>query len=151
MTILKTLVPMLVILLACLFETGCSTLESVSDTAPPVANNAPANGMYAVNIFPAFGEDTSFKGQIRGNMTVQNAMEESRALKSTRNSEIKLYRIAQGTGRTIKMPVEMQSNGRSVKFEHDYALHPGDRLVIRGNSDSGLGSILNHVLSRDSQ
>lgn len=150
MTILKSFVPMLLVLLVCLFETGCSTLDSVSDSAPPIANSL-ANGMYAVNVFPAYGEDISFKGQIRGNMTVQNALEESRSLKSTRNAEIKLYRIVQGSGRTVKMPVEMQSNGQSVKFEHDYALYPGDRLVIRGNASSGLGKILNQVLSRDSE
>ena len=150
MTILKSCVPMVVVILACLLETGCSTLDTASNSAPPITGeteNVAINGMYAVNVFPAFsGEPTSFKAKIRGNMTVQNALEESGAIKSARNAEIKLHRIVQGTGRIVKMPVEMQTNGSSVSFQHDYALHSGDRLVVRGKT-KGVGKILDGLFS----
>ena len=154
MTILKSCVPMIVVIFACLMGTGCSTLDTASNSAPPITgetSNVAVNGMYAVNVFPAFGEKaTSFKAKIRGNMTVQNALEESGAIKSARNAEIKLHRIVQGTGRIVKMPVEMQTNGRSVSFQHDYALHSGDRLVIRGKT-TGVAKLLDGLFSSGSE
>ncbi len=149
MTILKSVTPIVIVLLACIVQSGCSTLNTASNSSAPITSaEGPApNGRYAVNIFPAFGEERSFQGQIRGNMTVQNAIEESNAAKSLRNSEVKLYRVVQGSGRTLKMPVEMQKNNRSVKFEHDYALHPGDRLVIREKTISGFSNVLSELLS----
>jgi len=152
MTILKPVTPIVIVLLACIIQSGCSTLDTASRSAPIGANPADASGMYAVNVFPSFGgKEVSFKGQIRGNMTVQNALEESGAVKTARSSEIQLYRVVKGSGRTLKLPVELQSNGRTVKFEHDYALHPGDRLVVRGTTGSGVVKILEQIISPGSQ
>jgi len=151
MPTLKFVSPLFVVIAICLMQSGCSTLQPLSNSAPPVAGQAVA-GMYMVNVFPAFGgKETSFKGQIRGNMTVQNALEESGAMKMARKADIELFRVVQGSGRTLKMPVEFQKGTSLVKFEQDYALHPGDRLVIRGKAGSGMGKVLDSILSSASK
>lgn len=98
-------------------------------------------GMYLVDMVPFMGESISHKGQIRNNMTVQNALEESGALKKFRKMEVQLYRIVQGSGRTLNMPVEMQPGKKLVKFEQDYALHPGDRIVVKPGGGAGLEKV----------
>jgi hypothetical protein len=120
-------------------QTGCSTLNTFADanSAPPVAGQ-PANGMYMVDIVPMVGKQTSYKGQIRPNMTVQNALEESQALKRMRAAEINVFRIVKGSGKTLKLPVHLQPGKKIAKFEEDYALHSGDRIVVEAKGSSGM-------------
>lgn len=129
-------------------NSGCSTLGSmsISESVIPPAAEGEVNGMYMVDMVPLVGKKASHKGQIRGNMTVQNALDESGALKKMRNVKITVFRIVQGSGRTLKLPVKLQSAKRIVKFEQDYSLHPGDRIVVEARSALGLDQVLNSLM-----
>lgn len=128
-------------------QSGCMTIGPMAAQKTPVAEVAQqsANGMYKVDMLPLVGNGTSFQGQIRSNMTVQNALEESGALKSVRNANITVFRIVRGSGKTLKLPVNLQSRKKLVRFEEDYALHPGDRIVVKSGSATGLDKMIESV------
>lgn len=125
-------------------QSGCSTLTTLKkEPAPPLPEQA-ANGMYMVDFVPLVGKQTSFKGQIRNNMTVQDALEESEAFKQVRNAKVTVYRIVRGSGKALKLPVNLMRGKRQVKFEEDYALHPGDRIVVEAGGN-GLDKVIDNL------
>ena len=85
---------------------------------------------------PVDGEPKTFDGYLQndsatGPVTVQTALEESGAVGRYRNMEITMYRRVSESGRLLKLPVSYVPRSDSVKVEQDYALHPGDRIVIK--------------------
>lgn len=149
MAIYKLTLVMLGVVFMSVAQSGCSTLSTMANNkpVPPVAEEA-ANGMYMVDFVPFVGKSTSFKGQIRGNMTVQNALEESEAFKRVRNAKITIYRIVRGSGKPLKLPVSLMRGRRQVKFEEDYALHPGDRIVVETKGAAGLDQVLDNLMPK---
>ena len=129
-------------------QSGCSTLNTLASKPIPPMPEESANGMYMVDFVPFVGKSTSFKGQIRGNMTVQNALEESEAFKRVRNAKITIYRIVRGSGKPLKLPVTLMRGRRQVKFEEDYALHPGDRIVVETKGAAGLDQVLDNLMPK---
>lgn len=144
----KLVTALLILAVFAIMQSGCSTLDTLasSESVPPVSE--PGKGMYMVDMVPLAGKQTSFKGKIRSNMTVQNVLEESGALKKIRNPKITVYRIIRGKGKPLKLPVPMQSGKRIVKFENDYSIHPGDRIVVKSNS-GGLDNLMQSLLPQD--
>lgn len=132
-----------------LAQSGCSTLTNLKVEPPvtPVPEQA-ANGMFMVDFVPLVGKRTSFKGQIRNNMTVQDALEESEALKQIRNAKVTVFRIVRGSGKPLKLPVNLMRGKRQVKFEEDYALHPGDRIVVEARGANGLDKVIENLFPK---
>ena len=147
MTLSKSLFSTLGLLGLVFVLSGCSSLSMLPSgkmEVPPASEQENAQGMYLVDIHPSFAKKTSYKGQLRPGMTVQNALEESGAFGKVKGMEVDLYRIVEGKGRTLKMPVELQKGKRVVRFEQDYAVHPGDRIVVKAKS-SALDGVLNRL------
>ncbi len=146
----KLTLAIVVVAIAALTQSGCMTLKPMTTSKAIVAEDESqsANGMYKVDMVPLVGKRTSFQGQIRNNMTVQNALEESGALKKIRNAKITCYRIVQGTGRPLTLPVNLQSGKRLVRFEEDYSLHSGDRIVIEAKNSTGLDQVFESLFPK---
>ena len=72
---------------------------------------------------------------------VQQALEQTGALKRYRRAKIELYRqLPQGGGH--KLPIEYDRGNDKVPSESDYALHPNDRLVITEDTSTVLDDML---------
>jgi hypothetical protein len=72
---------------------------------------------------------------------VQQALEQTGALKRYRRAKIELYRqLPQGGGH--KLPIELDRGKRQVPTGSDYALHPNDRIVITEDTSTIVDDML---------
>lgn len=132
--------------LAALLSSGCASVPGFRDRpVDPETKYTSNSDMYAVDIHPAFGKATRWEGPILKGMTVQSALEASGALGKIRHAEVELFRPVPENGTVLKLPAELQPNKRMVKYEQDYAILPGDRIVVRPSQSS---NPLDQVLDR---
>lgn len=128
---------------------GCSTMfQNVSTANTPVDPAVQSAGSFFVEMRPAFGKPVVYEGQLDGPLTVQNALDRSGAIKKFRGMNIGLYRVVKENGRNLKLPVVYNFRSKSVAPEQDYALHPGDRILIDPKSNSPLDQVMDS-LNRD--
>lgn len=131
---------------------GCSSFNVAS--SKPVEANAPlSSDIYRVEMYFNHGEPKAYEGNLNSNptngpVTVQTALEVSGAVGRYRNMEVTLYRRVEESGKLLKLPIVFQPRTDSVKVEQDYALYPGDRIVIRPVT-SGLFALLTGGMSDD--
>jgi hypothetical protein len=116
-----------ILVLACSASLGCASLGSgVQTSTPPVAL-----GTYTVQtVGGMFGNKTK-NYPLHEGVTAQTVLEESGQLSTNRNFEIDILRKTNSDMGVVKMPVQFDAGKHRVKFETDYAIHPGDRVVIR--------------------
>lgn len=111
--------------------TGCAMTPGPADEAMP---ERPAGPMYKVIFGTSKGkEPVIFNGYIEGNPTVQDALKASGATKKFKHMRIDLARRLEN-GQVLKMPVNFNPNENRVIDEQNYALHPGDELLVRRES-----------------
>lgn len=123
------------------FLTGCTSLgqqanQDLTATVTPAADltanpQTSAEAKYAVEFH--YDEDRkqpeSMERPFSGTLHAQEALEQSGALKKFRRCEISLVRrLPNGMGHQI--PLEYDRVTRRVNPEFDYALLPGDRLLV---------------------
>jgi hypothetical protein len=116
-----------------ILHSGCSSfsgLNRVFDRSLDQATNN-SQGTYRVEMGNMFGSPSIYEGQIDGPITVQTALQKSGAVNRYRNMDISVLRIVEETGRPIKMVVDYQPSKKSVRPEQDYAILPGDRIIIQ--------------------
>ncbi len=126
---------------AVLFSSGCQSMTSFGNKSIPTEPLAKSAGQYQVVMMPTMGKPQTFTGNVTPSLTVQTALEESGALKKFRSMKIDIYRLVDDSGKTLKMACELQPGKRIVKFEQDYQILPGDRIVVTAES-SGIESLL---------
>ena len=127
---------------------GCSTLGSLNSANVPAAPAINEAGeLYLVEMQTPRGARTQFKGQIQKSpiTTIQTALEESGAVENFQDMEITVYRKVPGSGSSLKMPVEYKPANDAVDFRQDYALHHGDRIVIKPKSGGAMGQLLDSL------
>lgn len=110
-------------------SSGCSSMLTARKTDLPLEENGPKN-TYSIVVDSPYSRDDVKYGEIKKGMTVQQALEEQGLVNKHRTSEITIMRPVPEKGQVIKMACEFQPGKPLVKFEQDYALHPGDRVVI---------------------
>ena len=144
---LKSLACLAALPLMVLSLTGCQTLglpaNPKSIPAAPIQGQA-SKGQYRVEITGPFAKPRAELGSITNKTTVQTALESSNALAKFRGADITVLRKTED-GRGLKMPVQLQPNKKVVKFEQDYALHPGDRVIVTGKSMGVLDKFVTDV------
>ncbi len=77
---------------------------------------------------------------------VSDLLEQTGLLKKLDAVEATLFRHSSESIGGIKMEVTMSKNGRSVRPESDYALHPGDRLKVKKAPNPALQALVNAAL-----
>lgn len=123
------------LLAAVLFSSGCQSVTSFGNKSIPTEPLSKSSGQYQVVMMPTMGKPQTFTGNVTPNLTVQSALEESGALKKFRGMKIDIYRTVEDSGKTLKMACELQPGKRIVKFEQDYQILPGDRIVVAAESN----------------
>lgn len=112
-------------------QSGCSMVPTSKKSEMPLAGNkAEASGSYVIEVATPFAKPTVHKETLTKNQTVQNALESAGLLKRFRNMQVTVYRVVPESGHLLKMGCEFQPGKRMIKFEQDYGILPGDRIVI---------------------
>ena len=124
------------------FSSGLSGLDSQTLIAP--TEGSASKGQYRVEITGPFAKPRAEMGTITNKTTVQTALDASGALAKFRAADITVLRKTED-GRGLKMPVQLQPSKKIVKFEQDYALHPGDRVIVTGKNIGMLDLSLIHI------
>jgi len=76
-----------------------------------------------------------FAGDIDGPMTVQDALVAAGAPKKYRSMNVTLIREVEGSNRPLRMVCDYDAATRSVQIEQNYAIHPGDRILVEPEGD----------------
>lgn len=134
---------------------GCQSLDTelsmlFGDDPPPAAAQQPqpAAQPSGQKFYVEFREDGRKPTLLAMPLTdvtyVQQALEQSGAIKKFRRAKIELYRqLPQGGGH--KLPVEFDRNNRRVPPGSDYALHPDDRIVVTEDNSTVLDDMLDRL------
>lgn len=123
---------------------GCAALKPADKQDLPLGKspNQPTD-TYTVEFSDGFGGNRVFTGKIdESKPTVQSALEQSGAWRRYRSLEIDVIRKIPGKFQPLKMPVDCQPSKKAVKYEQDYALHGGDRILVSPKNNNPLAKIL---------
>jgi hypothetical protein len=127
---------------------GCSLFQEqvsprlTSEVLPgEAAGVAPQVDKFTVELRADSGKTAVVEQPISGELTVQQALEQSKALKRFKRMDIELYRPLPSGG-WHKMTLEFDRGSRTVPPEYDYAVLPGDRIVLIEDTSTFLDDIL---------
>lgn len=128
-------------------SSGCSMLPMAQDKSlPTMVDQKEASGFYEVQMKGKLGRISTARGAIDGPITVQTVLERSGAIEKFRAMEITLLRVVKDSGRGLKLPVEYEASKDAVRPEQDYAIHPGDQIMIEAKTGSAIDKIVDSVV-----
>jgi hypothetical protein len=138
------LLPTLATTLLAISFSGCAPLKPMSDSSvtPMAAESA---GSYRVEMQGGFGKKSVYSGQLTEPTTVQTAIEKSGAIKKFRNLDVSILRVVSETGQGLKMDVRFDPTEDAIVPEQDYAILPGDRIVVQPKSNNLMDKVLENV------
>ena len=135
----KTIYLAVSFLLFGILTTGCSTLTSLNGAKLPTAPVDSGQGQYQLSMKTEFGNPKVQRGVVDDSTTVQKVLEDSGAVSKFRSMEIEVLRKVPENGRTLRMQVSYDVKHKRVQPEQNYAIRPGDHVVVRPASSSPLG------------
>lgn len=139
MSLVRCTLPGWILLLAS--SVGCQSMIQSSDTT--VGQHV---DVIPVQIRPAHGAVKGVEIPHEPNMRLQDVIEKSRP--KFRNREAYIVRTSPKTGKDHKLDASFGSN-RRISLETDYAIQPGDRVVISQNTQSSFDRVMSDFLGRD--
>jgi hypothetical protein len=123
------------LLLAVIVQSGCTMIAmSKRNEMPLGGNNVDAPASFVIEVATPYAKPTIHKETLTKNLTVQGALESAGLLKRFRNMQVTVYRVVPENGQLLKMGCEFQPGKRLIKYEQDYGVLPGDRIVIEPKS-----------------
>lgn len=141
----KRTIPGLLLLLCLSGLTGCQTLLTApGEQAAPLVTE-PQNEV-TVEVRPTSGKPTAKKLVLQENMRLQDAVGATKT--KFRNKDVYIVRISPQTGQKHKLSATYNRVNRRVTMETDYAIQPGDRVVIAQDATSGLERVMRNFLGR---
>ncbi len=116
--------------------TGCQLMSGNGSFSGELPTGQDPNGqanasMVTVELYPFRGRMQRKKLPLNEMMSVQRALEQSGAIDRFRKMKFVVVRTDPKTGRQIKMGGDYQPERRHVAVSDDYALHPGDRVLVK--------------------
>jgi hypothetical protein len=139
--------PHCLLVLALLFGTtaGCQTVltpnQGASSDLPLSAENS-----ITVEVRPAYAKATLVQLPLAPDMRLQDAVDASKVRFGKR--EIYIVRESPRTGRNHKLSAGYDRANRRISMETDYALQPGDRVVIAQDTTTSLETVMQNMLGR---
>ncbi len=125
------------LLITCCGGVGCATVGSgLRSQQPPVETDT-----YGLKVQGGLMGDRTVNQPLREGMTVQEVLEAAGLVSRNRDYEIDILRKTNSGSGMVKMPIDYDPGKHRVKFETDYAIHPGDQVVIRPKSYSPMESV----------
>ena len=135
---------------------GCTTpggifpggLFQSAEVVPPTGPEAAAleaAGKFSVEIRPDGGRPQVTERPLTGQMHVQEGLEQTGAHRKFRRNHLELVRKLPNGG-AHRIPLEWDTSNRRVAVEFDYALLPGDRIVVSEDTTTILDDMLGKAL-----
>jgi len=119
------------LLLPWIFATGCSTLTGANGRqAPPLSPQATV----AVEIQPAGRKAQQKQIPVTQNMRLQDVVDASGARFGRKT--VYVLRTSPKTGQKHKMAADIDDRTRKISLATDYAVYPGDAVVIAEDSST---------------
>ncbi len=106
---------------------------------PAIDENTPTYKVIFAN--NAGSSPKVFTGRITDSMTVQDALAESGASDKYRGMLIDLARKVPEKDEILRLPVVYDSDARHVIDAQNYAIHPGDEILIRRDNPGALEAV----------
>lgn len=108
---------------------GCASVANFGSSGKRMDEVDPSR-RYQVEMANMVGQPVMFEGTIENNMTVQAALEKSGAIRRYRKMDVSILRTVEGTGQPLVLKVSYLPGKKMVSSEQDYALLPGDRVLV---------------------
>ncbi|MGI9518762.1 MAG: hypothetical protein ACR2NP_17015 [Pirellulaceae bacterium] len=127
---------------------GCATTPTnKAPLQPEMTAPAAAQGPGYKIIFANHlgGQPKIYQGRINPGMTVQDALEESGATKKYTGMLIDLARRVSDSGQVLKLPVNYDHEVSHVIDAQNYAIHPGDEILIRQNNPGPMDAMFRSI------
>lgn len=121
--------------------TGC---QSMMVTAPS-QTGATTNDKVVVQIRPANRKSKNVEITLTPDMRLQDVVNASKA--NFRNRTAYIVRTSPTTGQQHKLEASFGSN-RRISLETDYAIQPGDRVVVAQDTTSSFDKVMQSVMGR---
>jgi hypothetical protein len=129
---------MAMLALAACGSTGCAmfgpkpTTELTAEVKPNGVEDGKVEappGNFTVEVRPAKGKPIAKEQPLAGPLTVQEALEHTKANKKFNRFNLQLHRPLPD-GRVHSMILEYDRTVKHVDPEYDYSIQPGDRLIV---------------------
>ncbi len=101
--------------------------------------------MFTVEIKPESGSVQQFDRPLTGEVWLQDVVTQSGAPKRFRRMNIEVQRRS-ANGQWAKMKAEVDRRTKKITIETDYAIHPGDRIVIVQDTSTAIDDVLGPFL-----
>lgn len=131
-------------------STGCTALplgmvnQTDKTNMPPDQFNRPREE-FLVEMHRDFGSPKQYVGELSGDLTVEQVLHESGASNRYRGMQVDIFRKIDN-GQVLHLPVNYEGRSKTVLPEQNYAIHAGDRVVVRPKSGNPLEKVLEDVL-----
>ncbi len=119
-----------IVLLALSVSGGCSLLtpRSATEEMDRAANAPTYKVIFANNLG---GDPEIFTGRLTRPITVHEALVESGATQRYRSMLVDLARAVPEQNQVLKLPITWDTETDHVLEEQNYAVHPGDEILVR--------------------
>ena len=133
---------------------GCSTLQIDGSITGTTGNQQPLERIAAETPVPppleleirAAGKDPELRRlPLQEGMCIQDALTETGLTKRFRRMDVKLVRTTEEGAAKLDSKYDHKAN--QVESLYDYALHPGDRLIVIEDTSTMLDDLLNGLPS----
>jgi hypothetical protein len=130
---------------------GCSVFKEQAkpqlsaEVTPGPAPDAPPTAKYVVEIRPEKGKAQSVEKSLTEPIHVQTAIAQTGAAKKFTRAEIALFRPLPSGG-WHKMRLEYDRETHSIPPEFDYAVLPGDRIVVTEDTTTVFDDVMQRAL-----
>lgn len=140
-------------LLVSSLTTGCSSLPSGAglpllgaSSKKAAAEETASQANCTVEMHGGSKRPKAVQVPITPNTHVQDVLVASKAAKRFSNPEVVLVRrVENGSQRTLKLACRYDRKEDRIAWDTDYAVHPGDRILVREDQANPMGSMLNSV------
>ena len=132
----------LFVCLAAVVITGCQSIA----TFPGHPKAEPTTGEeLVVQVRPANSKARNQRVAVTADMTLQNVVDEVKT--KFRNKIVYIVRTSPVTGERHKLEAQFESN-RRISLHTDYAIQPGDRVVISQDTTSSFDRVMKSMFGR---
>lgn len=126
------------------YSLGCQSLTSGTKTNKPI-DFAPGSETVVVQIRPSGRKPTNETVALKPNMRLQQILDELKV--PFRNKLVHIARTSPSTGEPHKLEAVFGQN-RRISLETDYAIQPGDRIVIAQDTTTSFDRVMKSLLGR---
>ena len=127
-----------------LWVVSLSGCQMMIQSANPL-ETLPTRDEIAVQVRPAYGKSRTVSVPFEPNMCLQDVVDKSKP--RFRNKQAYIVRTSPTSGEKHKLEGEFAGN-RRISLETDYAVQPGDRVVISQDTSTSFDRVMRALLGR---